>query len=273
MLGKMAFIHAHQFSIHFRYDLGSPGCTAPLVDYPGRSDRPGTVIEISSVPKECPHEVVSVFNKTKRKLHVELLSPDHVHRKGQAYDRFMNAIDLMMNKFPSLQGLPHSGKQYSVLMDESKDQRRQLEMANKAAAEAGVQSSTQRVKANDDDDDVCGDERAQPKKGKGGGRGQKRPTAPGALPTTPAKAVRSDATRVPKRRASPLPRDSPSAAAKSLRGGSKAGSVKALHLDTEDQLEKDVLAVMLGDVRRPGCSLHSAPPDAYRLIVVSGRCV
>ena len=99
MLGKMAFIHAHQFSIHFKYDLGTPGCTAPLVEYPGRSDKLGTVIEISSVTKDCPHEVVSVFNKTKRKLHVELLSPDHVHRKGQAYDRFMNALDLMMNNF------------------------------------------------------------------------------------------------------------------------------------------------------------------------------
>ena len=261
MLGKMAFIHAKQFSIHFKYDLGSPGCTAPLVDYPGRDKAPGTVIEINNVPKDCPHEVVSVFNKTKRKLQVELLSPDHVHRKGQAYDRFMHAVDLMMKQFPSMQGMPLTGPQYQKLMDEAAERRRQLEMANKAQAESGQDISTQRIKASSFDDDV-GEDTVAVGKGRGKARWKRLPAPGTPLPQSKAPRGRGRSGENSSRRTrSP---ESPPASGKK----SKAGSVRSLHLDTADQLEKYVLSVMLGESRRPGCSLNQASPD----LSINNRC-
>ena len=137
MVRRVAFIHSAEFARIGAGELGTPHCTAPVLQLPSYCGTPGqlvegTICELSEVPDGCFHEEVEAFMSTGRKHRVELLGPERTFRKGQVAERFQQSAIAMISKRPqSLKGAPGTAPRIAKYIKEYQDWCREQELQNK----------------------------------------------------------------------------------------------------------------------------------------------
>ena len=161
---KMAWVHKDEFARCGGGELGSPGCSAQVLQMPTYEGGVvgqviGTVVEMHDLPPDCRYETVELFLQSGREHNIELLGPSTTFRKARPAERYLAFVNNMISKRPAImRGVPGSGPCLSKFIAEHAKAQAELKMMNEAAEQnCGVVSQVKvnsHSAMNDDDGTV-----------------------------------------------------------------------------------------------------------------------